>query len=181
MTRLWLCVLLWRMGWGGRKISWTATIGTRPFTFVRDEHRRPRRKSIRSSVRLGRGVEIDAHANVDRGTERDTVIGDYSVLDHYVHFGHDAICGEGVIICAQAFIGGFVEIGDRAYLGAQCAIKPRVKIGADAQIGMGAIVVEDVPPGAVVRGSDRARISRWKPGFEPEGWSDPRNLYRDWR
>lgn len=153
------------------------TLGTRAFTFRRDEQGRPILKPQTHGVTIGDHVMIFAHANVDRGTDRDTVIGSYSVLDHYVHFGHDAICGESVIICAQVFVGGFVEIGDQAYLGAQCAIKPRVKIGHHAKIGMGAIVTRDVPPGAIVRGDDPAKVRGWQAGYQPDGWE--RDIYGD--
>lgn len=129
-----------------------ATIGTKPFSYHRRPGMLPIPKEPRAGVSIGDFVEVMAHANVDRGIERDTTIGNGTKLDHYAHIGHDSIIGENVVVCAQAFIGGYVEIGDDAYIGAQAAIKPRVKIGAGARIGMGAVVISDVPPGVTVAG-----------------------------
>lgn len=134
-------------------VDLSATVGTRPFSFHRIPGEPPVRKVARGRVRIGQHVELDAHANVDRGVERDTILSDHVKIDHFAHVGHDSVVGERTIICAHAFIGGFVEIGADCYIGANSSIKPRVKIGAGATVGMGAVVLHDVPAGATVVGN----------------------------
>jgi acetyltransferase-like isoleucine patch superfamily enzyme len=52
-----------------------------------------------------------------------------------------------------------VVIGDRAFLGISSVVKPGVTVGADAYVGAGAVVREDVPPGGLVVG-DPATLVR---------------------
>lgn len=112
-------------------------------------------------------VDILAFANVDAGIARSTRIGEGCRIDHYAHVGHDSILARDVTVCAGAIICGFVEIEENAYLGAGCRIRQRLRIGKNALIGMGAIVVKDVPPNCVVVGSP-ARFLRYRFPNEPE-------------
>jgi len=136
----------------------SATIGTQPFSFDRSDPLWPVRKQAQGRVRIGEHVEVFAHANVDRGVERDTVLGDYVKVDHYAHIGHDSIIGQGTVVCAHAVICGYVEVGEGCYIGAGAMIKPRLKIGAGSKIGMGAVVLCDVPAGEVWAGNPARRI-----------------------
>ena len=128
------------------------TIGTDPFTYVPNVLPR-QRKEVKCSVVIGDDVEIMSHSNVDLGTERDTVVGDRTVIDHFVHVGHDCQIGKNCIIAAGTVIAGFVVVEDDVYIGVHASIKNRVRIGKGAKIGMGAVVIRDVPPGAIVAGN----------------------------
>lgn len=144
------------------EISSGAAIGSPPFSY-RDGVPVPRN----GGVTIGADVEIMPFASIVRGTERDTTIGDGCKIDAFVHVAHDVILGKRCILAAGTIVGGWCEIGDDAYLGINCAIKPRVRIGAGAKIGMGAVVTKDVPAGAVYVGNP-ARFLKLRDGF----WSD---------
>lgn len=144
------------------------TLGSEPFTFVPDVVPR-QRKPARFGVQIGHHVEIFDHANVDRGTERDTVIGDNTVIDRHVHVAHDAVIGKNCIVVAGTVIGGFVTLEDDVYLGISVSVKPRVRIGRGSKIGMGAVVLRDVPPGCVVVGNP-ARILELR--YDPTWYRD---------
>lgn len=58
-----------------------------------------------------------------------------------------------------------VRVGRRAKLGANVTVLPGVTIGEDALIGAGAVVTDDVPPGAVVAGNP-ARALGWAGDLE---------------
>jgi UDP-3-O-[3-hydroxymyristoyl] glucosamine N-acyltransferase len=135
------------------------TIGTEPFSFEQDVLPR-QRKPVNGGVVIGDDVEIESHTNVDRGTERDTVIGDGTRVDRLVHIAHDSVIGKYCIIVAGTIVGGFVEMGDGVYCGMNVSIKPRVKIGAGSKIGAGAVVLKDVPPNSVMVGNP-ARFLRY--------------------
>lgn len=135
-----------------------ASVGTQPFSFFVAADGWRTRKACTAGVHLGGNVEVFPHANIDRGLERDTVIGAGTKIDHHVHVGHDAIVGERVVLCAGSIIGGWAEIGDRAYIGLNATIRNRVTVGAGAKIGMGANVTKDVPAGETWIGNPARRM-----------------------
>jgi maltose O-acetyltransferase len=63
--------------------------------------------------------------------------------------------------------GSPVVIGDGAYLGCGCIICPGVEVGEGAFIGEGAVVMDNVPPHAVVYGNPARVTSVWT---EANGW-----------
>jgi sugar O-acyltransferase (sialic acid O-acetyltransferase NeuD family) len=58
---------------------------------------------------------------------------------------HDDVVDDYATLCAGAVLGGSVQVGPGAYLGMNASVKERVIIGADAVVGMGSIVLRDVP------------------------------------
>lgn len=121
-----------------------AAIGSPPFSY-RNGVPIPRT----GGVQIGADVEIMPFANIVRGTERDTVIDDGCKIDAFVHVAHDVLLGKRCILAAGTIVGGWCELGDDVYCGINVSIKPRVKIGAGAKLGAGAVVLKDVPPGEV--------------------------------
>ena len=60
---------------------------------------------------------------------------------------HDCIVDDHATLASRAVLGGSVRVGDAAYIGAAAAIREGRTVGRDALVGMGAVVVDDVPPG----------------------------------
>ena len=50
-------------------------------------------------------------------------------------------------------IAGGVTIGDGAWVAPSAAVRNQRSVGAGAVVGMGAVVVRDVPPGTTVAGN----------------------------
>src|SRR6266704_823737 len=93
-------------------------------------------------------VEIGAGTTIDRGANRDTIIGEGTKIDNLVQVGHNVVIGRHCILVAQTGISGSVTIGDFVVLGARVGINNHVRIGEGAQIAATSIVNDDVPPGA---------------------------------
>lgn len=64
-------------------------------------------------------------------------------------FTHDDVIGDYVTVGAGVRLGGGVRIEEGAYVGAGALVREDLSIGAWALIGMGAVVIRDVPPGEV--------------------------------
>ena len=85
-------------------------------------------------------------------------IGRFVHLNFGVYVAHDCVIGDFVTFAPAAQCLGRVHIGEHAFVGAGAVIhqgtreKPR-RIGARAIIGMGAVVLEDVPQGTTVVGN----------------------------
>jgi len=106
-------------------------------------------------------VEIGANTAIDRGSTRDTVIGEGSKIDNLVQIAHNVSIGRGCLIVAQAGIAGSAEIGDFVTVGGQAGIAGHLKIGAGAEIAGQSGVIADVPPRARIGGTPAVPLRRW--------------------
>ncbi len=98
-------------------------------------------------------VEIGANSTIDRGANRDTVIGEGSKIDNLVQIAHNVVVGRHCVIVSHAGVSGSTVLGDFVVLAGQAGVTGHLEIGAGAQIGAQAGVMENVPPGARIVGS----------------------------
>ncbi len=92
-------------------------------------------------------VEIGAGVTIDRGANRDTVVGEGAKIDNLVQIGHNVVIGRHAVLVAQSGVSGSSAIGDSAALGGQAGIAGHLTIGAGAQVAAAAGVMTDVPAG----------------------------------
>lgn len=59
------------------------------------------------------------------------------------------------------------EIEKSAWIGAGVPIIPGIRIGEWSTIGAGAVVIRDIPDGAVMAGVP-AKVIKYKPGYSPD-------------
>ena len=104
------------------------------------------------SVSIGDDVEIGANCAIDRGTIRDTAIGNGTKLDNLVHIGHNVQIGEDSLICGQVGIAGSSRIGNRVVLAGQCGVNDNIFVGDDVIAGGGTKIFTNAPAGRVLLG-----------------------------
>ncbi len=92
---------------------------------------------------LGAGSIVLAHV----GVTADVRIGRHVVVMPNTTLTHDNVLEDFVTVAAGVSLGGNVTVGERAYLGMSSSVRERVHIGPDATVGMGAVVLRDVPAG----------------------------------
>ena len=92
-------------------------------------------------------VEIGAGVAIDRGANRDTVIGEGAKIDNLVMIAHNVVIGRHAVLVSQSGVSGSSVIGDFAALGGQAGIAGHLKIGAGAQVAAAAGVMTDIPAG----------------------------------
>ncbi len=120
---------------------------------------------VSPSATLGSGIALMPGAIVNAFSS----IGDDSVVNTAASVDHDCRIGAGVHIAPGCHIAGSVEVGDLTLLGVGSTIgrgRP-LRIGAGAIVGVGSVVIHEVPPGATVTGHP-ARI------LPPSGRKKPR-------
>jgi UDP-3-O-[3-hydroxymyristoyl] glucosamine N-acyltransferase len=96
-------------------------------------------------VLIQHDVEIGAGTTIDRGSLRDTVVGEGTKIDNQVQIGHNVTVGRHCLLAAKAALGGSLTIGDHVALGAGVGINNHVNIGDGAQITAMSGVKDDVP------------------------------------
>jgi len=106
-------------------------------------------------------VEIGANSTVDRGANRDTVIGEGTKIDNLVQIGHNAVIGRHCVIVGLAGISGSATLGDFVVVAGQAGIVGHTTIGHGAQVGGGSGVHGDVAPGERVMGYPAIKASTW--------------------
>ena len=104
------------------------------------------------SVRIGDDVEIGANAAIDRGTIRDTVVGNGCKIDNLVHLAHNVVTGEHCLFAALVGVAGSTTIGDRVVFGGQVGVADNLTIGSDVVAGGGTKILSNVPAGRAVLG-----------------------------
>jgi UDP-3-O-[3-hydroxymyristoyl] glucosamine N-acyltransferase len=106
-------------------------------------------------------VEIGANSAIDRGANRDTVIGEGTKIDNLVQIGHNVMIGRHCVLVAQVGISGSVTLEDFVVLGARVGVNNHVTIREGAQIAATAIVSRDVPPGVRYGGFPAKPVKSW--------------------
>jgi UDP-3-O-[3-hydroxymyristoyl] glucosamine N-acyltransferase len=120
----------------------------------------------RKVAQLGRviiqdDVEVGANTTIDRGANRDTVIGEGTKIDNQVQIGHNVRIGRHCVIVAQVGISGSATLGDFVAVGGQTGINGHVTIGDGAQIAAASAVNGDVPPGERWGGLPARPFAEW--------------------
>lgn len=97
-------------------------------------------------VLIQNNVEVGAGTSIDRGSLRDTVIGEGTKIDNQVQIGHNVTIGRNCLLAAQIGLAGSLTIGDNVALGAKVGINNHLKIGDGAQVTAMSAVKDDIPP-----------------------------------
>lgn len=106
-------------------------------------------------------VEIGSNTTVDRGTTRDTTIGEGTKIDNLVQIAHNVSIGRHCIVVSQTGISGSATLEDGVVLGGQVGVIGHVRLGAGARIAATSNVNDDVPAGARWGGSPAKPVRDW--------------------
>ena len=117
------------------------------------EHRDWRPGDVAFRPDIAPTARIEAYVTVDSGIEESTHVGARAWLMKHVHIGHDAVVGQDCELAPGTVIGGHAVLEDGVKCGIGALVKPFVRVGRGARVGMGAVVLRDVPPGATVVGN----------------------------
>ena len=112
-------------------------------------------------VIIGDDVEIGANTTIDRGSGRDTVIGDGTKIDNLVQIAHNVLIGRHCVIVAQVGIAGSTVLEDYVAIGGQSAIAGHLRIGMGAQLAAASRLMRNVPAGGRWGGMPAKPLREW--------------------
>ncbi|HET9663527.1 MAG TPA: acyl-ACP--UDP-N-acetylglucosamine O-acyltransferase [Burkholderiales bacterium] len=100
-------------------------------------------------LEIGDHNTIREFCTLNRGTAQDvgvTRIGHHNWIMAYSHVAHDCQVGNCTVFANNAQLAGHVHVGDHAILGGFTSVHQFCSIGPHAITGLGAVVLQDIPP-----------------------------------
>lgn len=98
--------------------------------------------------KVGEGVIITPRVKISPNV----TLGDFTTILG-CSVGHDAIIGSYSTLCGYSAVCGHVDIGQRVFVGTSAVVAPSKKIGDDAYVCMGSMVMTNVRAGIKVMGN----------------------------
>jgi UDP-3-O-[3-hydroxymyristoyl] glucosamine N-acyltransferase len=124
-----------------------ARIGQDGFGYLPSPHGHQKIPQTRRVI-IQDDVEIGANTTIDRGSTRDTVIGEGTKIDNLVQIAHNVSIGRHCLIAGQTGISGSSQVGDFVMMGGQVGLADHVTVGSGAMLGAQSGYMSDVPAGA---------------------------------
>ena len=97
-------------------------------------------------------VEIGANTCIDRGTLGDTIIKKGVKIDNLSMVAHNVTIGENTIVCSLVAIAGSTDIKSNVWIAPQVSILNGISIGQNSFIGIGSLVIKNVPENQIWAG-----------------------------
>lgn len=107
------------------------------------------------------GVEVQAHACVDRASIGETRIGMGTKIDNLVQVGHGSTVGRNTLLCAQTGLAGSTAIGNQVILAGQVGVAGHCTVGDGVVVTAQSGVPGDVEPGKIISGYPAVENRRW--------------------
>jgi len=133
---------------------------------------------VRMPEKLGRLVigshntireNVTVHRALHEGTQ--TTIGDHNLIMVGAHVAHDCALASNLILANNCLLGGFVTVGDRAFVSGAVGVHQFCRIGSLAMVGGCARVVQDIPPFMMVDGHSGLIVGLNMVGLRRNGYS----------
>ncbi|KAK7253185.1 hypothetical protein RIF29_37697 [Crotalaria pallida] len=137
-------------------------IGQDGFGFYVDADGNMIKKPQTLNVIVGNHVEIGANTCIDRGSWRDTVIGDNTKIDNLVQIGHNVVIGKNCMLCGQVGIAGSATIGDYVTMGGRVAVRDHVSIASKVRLAAISCVTKDIKEPGDYGGFPAVSIHKWR-------------------
>ncbi|XP_024518968.1 probable UDP-3-O-acylglucosamine N-acyltransferase 2, mitochondrial isoform X1 [Selaginella moellendorffii] len=137
-------------------------VGQDGFGFTYDSNNSIVKKPQELRVKIGNSVEIGANSSIDRGSWRDTVIGDNTKLDNLVQIGHNVVIGCDCMICGQVGIAGSCTLGDNVVLGGQAGVADHIEIASKVRIAAKSGVTSNITEPGDYAGFPAVPVKQWR-------------------
>ena len=83
-------------------------------------------------------------------------------IDNLVHVAHNVIIGENSAVIANAMIAGSTKIGVNSTVSPSVSLTNGINIGENSTIGMGSVVIRNIPSNEVWAGVPARELSKYK-------------------
>lgn len=155
-VRIYDCVLM-----GNRCVVKSgAVIGGNGFGFEKDSDGNRFPFPQLGGVIIGDDVAIGANTCIDRGSLADTIVGHHTKINNLCHIAHNNVIGNNVEITGCCNISGSNTIEDDVWISPNASIRGWIHIGKGSTVGMGAVVVKNIPEGETWVGNPARKLEK---------------------
>ena len=109
---------------------------------------------VSRTAKLGVGCVFYPYCCVGLGAR----VGDFVFCLAGSVINHDDVIGDRCVFASGATLAGYVTVEEDCYLGQSCTVRQSLRVGRNSMVGMGAVVVRDVPPGCVMAGNPARKL-----------------------
>lgn len=134
------------------KIQANTVVGSDGFGYIREEDGTNFHFPHIGGVIIEDDVEIGSNVSIDKGSIGNTILRKGSKVDNLVHIAHNVDVGENTFVIASSMIAGSVKLGSNAWIAPCSCIKDGLTVGDNTTIGLGAVVIKDVPDNQIWTG-----------------------------
>jgi UDP-3-O-[3-hydroxymyristoyl] glucosamine N-acyltransferase len=138
-----------------------AVIGSDGFGFIKKDSSVVNFPHV-AGVEICEGAEIGANTVIDKGALRNTFIGNHTKIDNLCHIAHNVHIGKNCFIIANSMIGGSTNIGDNTWIAPSSCLRDGLTIGTNVTIGMGSVVIKNIPDSETWAGNPACRMDELK-------------------
>ena len=111
---------------------------------------------VSPSAKIGHGSVILSNTSVGAGVK----IGNHVMILQNCVISHETRVADYAVIATGICLSGNVKIEKGSYLGSQCCVRGGINVGTGVLIGMGSVVVRDVPSHEVWCGNPARRLRK---------------------
>ena len=129
-----------------------AVIGHDGYAYTEDASHKKTMVKHFGGVTIGNDVLIGENLCISRGTIDDTTLGNGVKLDALGHVAHNCYFERDSAMAVPCSVSGSVHVGENAYIAGDI-IRNQCTVGDNAFVGLGAVVVKDVPADTTVIGN----------------------------
>ncbi len=143
-----------------------------PFSCIGFDPQDLKYRGEKSRLEIGDDNTFREHCTINRGTDHDrglTSIGSGSLFMTCAHVGHDCAVGDRTIFVNNSTLGGHVEVGDDAQVGAFTSVHPFCRVGRHSYIGGYSVITRDALPFVKIVGARPVCLGVNRIGLERKG------------
>lgn len=142
------------------RIKSGSVIGEDGFGFERDTDGTPLRMVHLGGVVIGDRVEIGSLNTVCQGTLGPTVLEDDVKTDDHVHIAHNCRIKCRAMLTGAVVLAGGVTVGETVWIAGNATVLNGLEIGDRAFVGLGAVVIRDIPANTTVVGNPARALEK---------------------
>jgi UDP-N-acetylglucosamine acyltransferase len=141
-------------------------------------------KGEESYLKIGDRNIIREFVQIHLGTKpgSSTIIGNDNFLMATSHVAHNCRLGNRIVMVNGAVLGGYVEVGDQAFISAHCVVHPFIRVGELSMMRGLSGTSRDVPPYSIIDWQHRVRgvnvIGLKRAGYDDQRIRQIREAYR---